>query len=456
MPAPSMPQRGGTRPAPFGALPARHTGDLAQVLLWMGLIGPGLGAFGVYAIYPLLLLAAPMVAYRRDWARLTPAQLALAMLGVAILVYGVASAPKEGGVWWVKHFFVMLLSGFACLSFSMLMRKTCTQLALMHALRRFLWLVLVVAVIEMLSGLRLPVSRYASLAPALGFVYDGNDGQSLLFEGLWVPTGFYGNQNNLAFMIVCLMPFALRASRTRLEQAALSLLALGIIVVAESRIALLVLMVWALVASFLGLWRRSGALAVGALVVALPLLWVVLQSDSALCGQEASKVCASLGLLTNFSLDSLMLAQDSIGVRVQLMAQAWDLFVDSPVTGVGPGRLAQLISAVHTDGAVITDLHSPPLQVLFEYGLLGSLLWIGAVAVFVRSTLRHAAGTASRHFRMATRAFLWLLPCAAVAVSTMYYFVPLWVLIGAVFGVAMQPALALKHRRAGPKPVGAP
>ncbi len=406
----------------------------------VGLCGPAIGAFGLYGAHVLLVLAAPiLVLLHRRW-RLVPESAALLVLAAALLCYILIWAVASGGAPWAWiHLAIMFLSGTAFLAHVVLASFPGSAHKIVPWLAGFTWFTLGFAVLEALTGLRLPVSRYSPVAPQLGFVYEGHDGPSLLVDGLWVPTGLFANQNNLAFAVLCLLPFALAAHRRSWAKVALVSVAFSVILLSESRTGLVVGLCWALAALVTRVLSRRSALAALLLLSGAALIWGWgSEAIEYICADSAQKACFAIALAQDLSLSDLELAQDSIAVRFQLAEQSWHLWTQSPLFGVGPGQLGALIAAEHSEGMVITDAHNALLQILAEYGLVGSAIWLAAGAVMLQAVIRMPVrdGVTLR-FRRAALTFMLLAPLASVTVSTMYYFVPIWVLAGAVLGVAL-------------------
>jgi hypothetical protein len=410
------------------------------ILLMVGLCGPAIGAFGLYGAHVLLLLAAPiLVLLHRRW-RLVPESAALLVLAAALLCYILIWAVASGGATWAWiHLAIMFLSGTAFLAHVLLASFAGSAHKTLPWLAGFTWFTLAFSIFEALTGLRLPVSRYSAVAPQLGYAYEGHDGPSLLVDGLWVPTGLFANQNNLAFAVLCLLPFALAAHRRTWVKGTLVGAAFTVILLSESRTGLVVGLCWAVASLAVRVLSRRNALAALLLLSGAGLIWGWgSEAVDYICADSEQKACFAIAVAQNLSVSDLELAQDSIGVRFQLAEQSWHLWTESPVFGVGPGQLGALISATHSEGMVITDAHNALLQILAEYGLVGSAIWLAAGAVMLRAVIRMPIrDEVTLRFRSASLTFMLLAPLASVTVSTMYYFVPIWVLGGAVLGVAL-------------------
>lgn len=410
------------------------------LVLIVGLCGPAIGAFGIYGGNLLIIAVLPILVLRYKEFTLRQELLFMLLLGLCLAIYVLSWATFAGGAsWGYGHLAIIVLSGGAFLINALLACYRGSACRVLAWLNNFMWVVLILALIESATGARVPVSRYSTLAPSLGFAYEGHDGASPLIDGAWVPTGFFGNQNNLAFAILCLLPFALVSQRTLCSRILLASASGLVIFLSESRIALLVGFVWLTLAICRRLLRYAAPIAMTVFIKLGVWLWLASQSFiDAICVDNSQKLCFAIGLLRELSLSDLQVGQDSISVRVQLTTQTFLLWIESPFIGVGPGHLGSLISALHSEGVVITDAHNAPLQVLAEYGLLGASFWFVGFVIIALAVMRMPNDEAgSARFKSASKTFLLLLPFASVTVSTVYYFVPVWVLAGTMLGVAL-------------------
>ncbi len=86
------------------------------------------------------------------------------------------------------------------------------------------------------------------------------------------------------------------------------------------------------------------------------------------------------------------LGSTSSSNRWRWWQEAWDAFADHPVQGTGAGTFA-LTDLTHRDSPLATvEPHNTPLQFLSETGLVGFLLYAGAVGAVVWGFRRRARG----------------------------------------------------------------
>ena len=176
--------------------------------------------------------------------------------------------------------------------------------------------------------------------------------------------GFFGNPNDLALNLVAFLPLAMMyvkrpgAFLTRAMCAAIVVLMFGAIVFTKSRSGLVGMV--AMLAVFVFTSRSLKpttiiAAIIGGMVV-LPLLpqsfWLRAQS------------------ITNEDLDETGSREE----RIELMKQAWTVFLENPVTGIGAGQFKNY--GVEGQPREWRVTHNTVLQVAAELGLFGLLAFV--------------------------------------------------------------------------------
>ncbi len=395
----------------------------AALLLLLLLVGPGVGYGPLYLSHLLIFLAVPFVVRRwlrsrSEWCFVMPAVIWAALLLVYVVWRAIDVRSSEMLAMHAAMVGLSLLSGVAAAACvrALGVRRTIACLAF------FIALLTILSIIESALGWRLPVSRFSAngLDAVLADMSD---------RLLQVPTGFYGNQNNLALICVLLIPLCALFERRMTRNCAVGSLAV-ITLLSESRFGLLGLGLSLIALPWItGRRLRLGMLAAAGVAIAL-IVWLMTEHCSA---WFADKICVAIGYARERpDLASIALAGDSIGVRVDLWMQALAQIERHPALGIGPGQSALYLSAEHYQAGTIVNPHNPVLEILLEYGLVGGLLW----AVGYAELLRRAAGECANRSGRAALAVLCILPIAAPAISSLYYFTPAAAIVGLVMGVA--------------------
>jgi O-antigen ligase len=133
------------------------------------------------------------------------------------------------------------------------------------------------------------------------------------------------------------------------------------------------------------------------------------------------------------------LAAGSMGDRLQIWRAGVDVFMSHPLAGVGAGGFSR---AVAVEGGVRMVAHNTPLSVAVELGMIGVLLFFGALA----SVLRGVMGTKPEMRALA--ATLVLTWCMGSASLTWEHRKTTWfvLLIGAALGALRPGATRVEGR----------
>jgi len=198
-----------------------------------------------------------------------------------------------------------------------------------------------------------------------------------------------GHHNLLAVWLLVLLPVALLPLRERggprLLAAAAGVLGLAALAASGSLSAVLGALAMALCAVLAALLsarrRATGAVAAAALAAAVLLLLVAVpRAGSLLAGTDSS-----------------------LAARRTYWAAALDGAGERPALGWGPGSVAwtlgewlRPVPGVNPPGEVVGDLHSLPLQLLYELGASGLVLSLAVLALFVWRRLAAAPGAEDR------------------------------------------------------------
>jgi O-antigen ligase len=268
---------------------------------------------------------------------------------------------------------------------------------------------------------------------------------SLLLQGAGADA-LYGNRT---FALLSLLGIAWHLARWRHGKVrsliwAIALCAL--VALSLSRMALAIgLALFPIAQSLRVHWRRSLiVLASGGMALAILLL-----SLSYVTVLQERFLPSSSGDLASISLDAY-----SSG-RAQLWITTLASAAESPWIGKGAGSADRLIDTVFGQG----HPHNDYLRVLHDYGCIGLILLLMALAMLVRSCWR-AWKAAGNDFRQASFALAALLSLLAVAMSmvtdntVVYVFVmgPLGILVGTTIGLGQGSANDVHRVDGTPRP----
>lgn len=379
------------------------------------LLAPGIGYGPIYLSHfaVVICLGAFWIHHRFEIER---ADLALMAILSAIILYCGTwfSLQKPHDLNIAKHSAMVLISFATCGSAFLLAKYIASKATVRNSILIAFAIVVCTSSLEILFGIRLPVSRYFDV-----FSY--------------APTGFYGNENNLG-VILWMMTVSLCVMCSSRWSFLVLVVASQLGIMTGSRIIAVLFIVTAIYFVVDALWRgtRFGGLrpwlALGGAALALELVAVTLLRD-----MPRLAVAADAAMAATRGLEEVALNHDSIGVRAELTLQAAHLFSMNPWLGVGPGRSSELISASHFQSGLVVNLHNPVFEIVLEYGVLGSSLWLAGWLVLVAKIWRRRQllGASSTGFGLF---LLFVAPIAVIALSTLYYFTAFWAVLGLFVG----------------------
>jgi len=191
-------------------------------------------------------------------------------------------------------------------------------------------------------------------------------------------SGSHGNTNDLAVASL-MLPFGLAAIPTGWWFVGLPLAILGGVPawLSASRQAALAWVIGLSVVAGARLGRRRALVAVTAVVVALT---------------------ATVALTPVLRARALETWRDGAGIREQLTVYGTELFIEHPITGIGPGLFGQYYQLDAREGwswrgtplpkVGMPWVHSLPIEVLCELGLIGAAAYAATLWIVVRRAWR--------------------------------------------------------------------
>lgn len=322
---------------------------------------------------------------------------------------------------------------------------TATICRSMERLRAALWVILgtvsleiVLAVMEGMRLIRLPFSPYSPYRWIFGREPNSFEGLSAsqIDQVLNMPTGFMGNPNDLAAMLVLLLPMFLFASRwwVAVLGGAATYYVIDTAGARAGIIGFWVVMALAIVL-FAGHRLRTGALVV--LVIAMTMGSGLLPGATKLANVEAYS--GAVSRLSEGLVSGAAIGGDSVGIRTQLILNGLYALRATYGLGVGAGGsiTVQRNSPSEQIGG-IESMHNFWVELLVDGGVLFAALFFtwGAWLVW---RLWHVGRTSSdtmlrylgQSLSLGCIGFLF----AAIGPSSVIYMLPMWMVIGLALAV---------------------
>lgn len=303
-----------------------------------------------------------------------------------------------------------------------------------------------VALVEMLTPLRWPISRLSDHAALFG---RPSDISMLMVEPgsanylATSPTGFHWNENDLAAVVLLALPFFFMARRWWVWTLATGLTG-WIIVASGARLGwagLLVAMITVLLTWKGRRWVAFTAVAVMVLISTNGFspryhAWKKVRETQVF---SRMMVGADLDTAQLRDLGDLGLTDGSAGARKALFMLGLRAIRENPIIGSGAGGSRSFIRAHWpSERRPVSDLHCWWLQVPAEGGSVMLILylgWWGSIAWKLAGTTRRASGKARDQLVAALVAMAVLVPVAMMP-SSMIYFLPIHVLAAVAIGLS--------------------
>jgi O-antigen ligase len=310
-----------------------------------------------------------------------------------------------------------------------------TEGELRRVFRLMAWIVVAeyaISLLECFGVVRLPTSMFSPWVTYFGREpYDPVTAGTTYF--LEPPTGFMGNPNNLAFVLNLAFPFILFARQRWLVILGTVVHAVVLLFI-QSRIGYFVFVAEVIVGCVM--LGRAGVRYMAVLAVLLVGMGVVFVSRFADVF-DLGKTISLLESMQRFIFGGGY-ENDSIGVRRELLTQAWGKFCSSPVLGIGAGGFAEEAAVDYGGTLLISDLHNMWMQILVEGGVIGASAYIWFHGGIIWRTVRLSVAGVPDSVRYYLRSSLLSLcggVVGVVSMSSAYYVLPFWVSLG--FGVAI-------------------
>jgi len=206
--------------------------------------------------------------------------------------------------------------------------------------------------------------------------------------------------NRFAQLLIVLLPLAVYVIRTapsrtaRLAAAGAGTLVLAGVLLTYSRAGFLVLVAMVPIAVAIR-WLRPAHLLAGLVVVALVL--------PRIAPTYPDRIASIVGARAIMGDAPAVQADGAIRGRTTQMLAAWNVFLDHPVLGVGPGQYAPVYSVQYQTlpGVAFRDLsvprraHSLYLEMAAELGLVGLTVFLALVGLLLRDLWRERRGAHS-------------------------------------------------------------
>lgn len=293
---------------------------------------------------------------------------------------------------------------------------------------------LTISSVESLGVLRWPLSPYSEFSTYFGKdPIDWGSREYMQELSATIPTGFRGNPNQLALIIVVSFPFLI-LSKSIWIRYCLTLLSLFVVYSSSSRGALIALFFQVFVASFIS--RRIRVYITFSLVVAVAAL---------LINDRLTLVDLSVfGLLTE-AFDAVLMYvtltagdEGSISHRLSLMYDAWNAFAPTYGVGLGAGGSFMLQTWIPSGSGLPASLHNFWFELLVDGGLFIFFGFLILTVKLAASLIMEGKKNSDLYYRYHCTALGisiigFMIGC--ISASSVIYHLPMWIMYGMGFAL---------------------
>ena len=294
----------------------------------------------------------------------------------------------------------------------------------------------VVFIIEMIIGLlesftsfQMPISRYSKWASIFSKVPQENFeyGASSLFFQRSPPTGFHWDTNDLALVMLLILPFFIINNKTITKIIGISTI-ITIIAMASSRSVFIGLISIFLFYFFVIKKKVTTILVVLGFAVLVFIGTITLQTSE---NPRFSELANSFGVITLY-LTGQIDVDNSIKWRLELARNGIDELIKSKGLGVGGGGSVAIQEKTGGVAGRFTSMHNFWVEILVEGGILFFILfstWYISIMINLYKIARNIKNQLSDQSIGILLSMIGFIPGALAASSTIYFF-PMWIMLG--------------------------
>lgn len=339
----------------------------------------------------------------------------------------------------------------------------CSTLPRLEAVVRFLTVLFSIevglAVLEGARIVRLPFSPFSPYQVYFGRTPTdlGQFKEQAVDYILSLPTGFFGNSNNLAAFLNLILPFALLHRKWSVKLVgAISIF--FVIYMAGARAALIT---YALVVLFSILLYANGLIRVAVVIVGLVAGGLGAGFAEMLKESSIQRVAevGTIGVAVKEMVISLtsdeIAPRNSVGMRVQLILNGFEALGDSSGLGVGAGGSVTVQEMSLNQPGHLTSMHNFWVELLVEGGVVFALIfaiWYSSVLWRLWLVGRYSDIPLLRYNGKALLVGFLGFIFGAVGPSSVIYMLPMWMLVGVALATIHLERVRKVQRRAKATP----
>lgn len=290
------------------------------------------------------------------------------------------------------------------------------------------------SVLEVISRFRLPVSPFSKYLDLVG---RGGQGGIVTAYTSSMPTGFHWNPNNLAGVMIIILPFFLFSPKKWVRFAG-SLTILLLIIAAGSRGCLLAYIITLIIWGFAYSAKRAFKIFFFYLPIGVFLGVLFLNIPQIANNKKVAEAMSTFSAVKDYiAFNKTSHADYSISTRKYLIVRGIEELKRTYGLGVGAGASRYVFEQ---ESSSITSMHNFWIELLVEGGLLaggGFIIWYIFIAVQLykkyfkyKQSITYKENHIARYFCGALSTSMTGYFFAAVSASSVIYVLPMWIMIG--------------------------
>tara|TARA_Y100000768_G_scaffold521_1_gene411 strand:+ start:49782 stop:51080 length:1299 start_codon:yes stop_codon:yes gene_type:complete len=306
-----------------------------------------------------------------------------------------------------------------------------------YMLSIFIFIEIIIGLIESFTSFRMPISSYSSLAPLFGKdpINFSEFDTIFLYSGIRPPTGFRWNTNDLAISMIISLPFFICNKRKLIKVFGILSITTIVIMTASRAAFLAMLLIYSFYLFFVK--KRVGTLSL-IIMTSVGILWSMFQLRESE-NPRINELANSIEALTLF-LSGQLDVGGSIEWRRELVDNGINAFYNSFGLGIGAGGSVSNQEIIGPVAGRFTSMHNFWIELLVEGGIFiaiiisfGILSIIYKLFIISRTTPDNELKYFSQSLFLSVTAFI---PAAIAASSTIYFF-PMWIMFGFAISVIL-------------------
>ncbi len=306
-----------------------------------------------------------------------------------------------------------------------------------YMLSIFIFIEIIIGLIESFTSFRMPISSYSSLAPVFGKVpVNFSEFDNIFYYSrIRPPTGFRWNTNDLAICMIISLPFFLCSKKTLIKVFGILSITTIVVMTASRAVFLAMLLIYSLYLLFIK--KRIGTLSL-IIMISAGILWSMSQLRESE-NPRINELANSIEALTLFLSGELDVG-GSIEWRRELVDNGLNAFYNSYGLGIGAGGSVANQEIMGPVAGRFTSMHNFWIELLVEGGIFIAIIisfWILSIIyklfIISRTTTNKRLKYYSQSLFLSVTAFI---PAAIAASSTIYFF-PMWIMYGFAISVIL-------------------